>query len=326
MTKIVFDSATLPSHLDDAAKFRIWHELLSDLTCSFELSRPEDKRLSLLFECAPFGDVQVGMFRGTLTGVERTRQAIAIDGSEAYSLGVNLAPTDLVISQNGRELVLGPGCFVLFSHFEAWKWNGPADAAFITWNTSRAKLAELVADPESLIATPLDGQSEAFRHLRNYTGFLLGSDPVVENGQIADLIGSTLLNLMTLGIGSEGDAAEVARMHGLRAARLREILSKIRQRFADPAFSSEEVAGSLGLSQRYINDLLHETGSSLAERVLELRLQKARAMLADRRHHQLKVSEIAYACGFNEVSYFNRCFRRRFGATPTTARNGQQAV
>lgn len=173
---------------------------------------------------------------------------------------------------------------------------------------------------------PLDGKSEAFRHLRNYTGFLLGSNPSVENAQIADLVGSTLLNLMTLGIGCEGDAAEVAQLRGLRAARLREILSQIRQRFAYPAFSSEEVAGSLGLSQRYINDLLHETGTSLAERVLELRLQKALAMLADLRHNGLKVSEIAYACGFNEVSYFNRCFRRRFGATPTAARNGHQAV
>jgi AraC-like DNA-binding protein len=45
-------------------------------------------------------------------------------------------------------------------------------------------------------------------------------------------------------------------------------------------------------------------------------------MLADRQHDKRKVSEIAYACGFNEVSYFNRCFRRRFGATPTEFRSG----
>jgi AraC-like DNA-binding protein len=34
----------------------------------------------------------------------------------------------------------------------------------------------------------------------------------------------------------------------------------------------------------------------------------------------MRVSDIAYACGFNEVSYFNRCFRRRFGASPTQMR------
>jgi transcriptional regulator GlxA family with amidase domain len=48
----------------------------------------------------------------------------------------------------------------------------------------------------------------------------------------------------------------------------------------------------------------------------ELRLQKARGLLADPRHDLLKVSDIALACGFNEVSYFNR----RFGASPTQHR------
>jgi AraC-like DNA-binding protein len=53
---------------------------------------------------------------------------------------------------------------------------------------------------------------------------------------------------------------------------------------------------------------------------LELRLQKARSMLVGTHHDHMKVSDIALACGFNEVSYFNRCFRRCFGASPTEHR------
>jgi AraC-like DNA-binding protein len=45
-------------------------------------------------------------------------------------------------------------------------------------------------------------------------------------------------------------------------------------------------------------------------------------MLISRQHDRLKVSEIAYACGFNEISYFNQAFRRRFGASPTQFRGG----
>ena len=33
-----------------------------------------------------------------------------------------------------------------------------------------------------------------------------------------------------------------------------------------------------------------------------------------------RIGDIAFACGFNDLSYFNRCFRRRFGLTPTAAR------
>ena len=32
------------------------------------------------------------------------------------------------------------------------------------------------------------------------------------------------------------------------------------------------------------------------------------------------VRDIAFDCGFNDLSYFNRCFRRRFGLTPSAAR------
>ena len=46
---------------------------------------------------------------------------------------------------------------------------------------------------------------------------------------------------------------------------------------------------------------------------MELKLCKARDMLAGA--SPLKIIEIAYACGFGDISYFNRCFRRRFGAS-----------
>jgi AraC-like DNA-binding protein len=51
---------------------------------------------------------------------------------------------------------------------------------------------------------------------------------------------------------------------------------------------------------------------------LELRLRKAADLLA--RASERRISDIAFDCGFNDLSYFNRCFRRRFGLTPTAAR------
>ena len=53
-------------------------------------------------------------------------------------------------------------------------------------------------------------------------------------------------------------------------------------------------------------------------RLLELRLRKAAQLLA--RPAGRRISDIAFDCGFNDLSYFNRCFRRRFGLTPTAAR------
>jgi len=129
-----------------------------------------------------------------------------------------------------------------------------------------------------------------------------------------------LVDLIGLALGARGDPAEIAVTRGLRSARLHDILSTIKSGFHDPAFSSLSVAQRLGLSRRYVNDLLAESGSSFAERVLEMRLHKARTLLMDAAHDRLKVSEIAWRCGFNEVPYFNRRFRLRFGMTPTDLR------
>ena len=162
------------------------------------------------------------------------------------------------------------------------------------------------------------------RHLGRYIDFLLGSGEIADDPQLSERISATLLDLVALSLGTNGDSANIAQMSGLRAARVQEILADIKANFADPAFSPQTVALKLGLSPRYVQDLLQETGTSFTDRVVELRLQKARAMLADVRHGRLKVSDIAFASGFGNVSYFNQVFRRRFGASPTQFRGGKR--
>jgi AraC-like DNA-binding protein len=43
-------------------------------------------------------------------------------------------------------------------------------------------------------------------------------------------------------------------------------------------------------------------------------------MLTDRRYLHLQIIDVALAVGFNDVSHFNRMFRRRFGDTPSGVR------
>jgi AraC-like DNA-binding protein len=109
-------------------------------------------------------------------------------------------------------------------------------------------------------------------------------------------------------------------MRGIRAARLADILAKIKTEFSDPSFSSAALAQQLGLSRRYVNELLAENGLSFSESILELRLHKAMTMLTDAANDKSKISEIAWSCGFNDVGYFNRRFKTFFGGAPSDFR------
>ena len=142
------------------------------------------------------------------------------------------------------------------------------------------------------------------------------TDPAVLNS-----IGNHLTDLVGLALGPTRDAAEQVENGGLKSARLDAVLRAIASNYANPEFSVADVAARLKLSVRYVQDILHETGIGFSERVLELRLQEACNLLSRAHITNRKVSDIAFSCGFNNLSYFHRAFRRRFGVTPAGARS-----
>jgi len=64
---------------------------------------------------------------------------------------------------------------------------------------------------------------------------------------------------------------------------------------------------------------------SIASRfVLERRLARAHRMLTDLRLAQRSISSVAFEVGFGDLSYFNRAFRRCYGATPSEVRRSAE--
>ena len=84
--------------------------------------------------------------------------------------------------------------------------------------------------------------------------------------------------------------------------------------------SAAAIATLLGVTPRYIHLLLEETGRSFTHHLLERRLKAAAALLRDPRQFDCKITDIATEAGFTELSYFNRAFRRHYGATPSDVR------
>ena len=59
------------------------------------------------------------------------------------------------------------------------------------------------------------------------------------------------------------------------------------------------------------------TNKSISEYIIDIRLGHAARLLAD---STMAVVEICYHCGFNNISNFNRIFKKRKGCTPTEFR------
>lgn len=313
MAKVVFSADQLPVDLDDDARLARWCDVYRDTVCNFDVSRLDTVPFSSTYEFVAVDDIAVVRYDGTMGRVARGRSHIAADSSESIFLSFN-GDVPFAVGARGTVHTFAPHqAKVLLS-------GEPAEARYrlpANWSglmLPADEMRALVRNPEDLAYRPIDPDNEALAHLRRYVGFL-SEEPALD-AAVTGPVRRVLLDLLALALGGSRDAMEAARFRGLKAARLQQILAIIRAGYAEPSFSAETVAGSLRLSANYIQKLLYETGSTFTDRVLELRLQKAQAMLSRPGRRHAKVSEIALECGFNDVSYFNRCFRRRFGAPP----------
>jgi AraC-like DNA-binding protein len=317
--RIVFSSDELPDGLNNRARLSLWRDLYAERFGACDAYCDPERPFMARSEIALFGDVGFAQFEGTIDRFVRTQQQVASDpAGDMFFLGFNRGRSGALIAHRSREVMFAPRGAVFMNGSEPTDTTGPAldPWAWLSVSLPRAQLLNVVPNAEDLVMSKFDIDAPAMRHLRRYLDILQELDAAASGSLLGERIGTIIFDLVALALGANGDSAEIARMRGLRAARTREILVEIDRYFTSADFTSGKIAQKLGLSRRYVNDLLAETGVNFTERVIELRLQKTLSMLADPRYDRLRVSEIAEAAGFNEVSYFNRCFRRRFGASP----------
>jgi AraC-like DNA-binding protein len=319
MPKVDYSSDQLPVHLSDKARFMLWRDIWLEQLGAAEIKHADDKPFATSSRNVMLGNLGVSRFRTTTNHYVRTRKHVANDRDDIY-IGFYRSPKPQIWSAGNRDLTMKNGSVMAYNIAQPCSSFTDGVTSWVMASIPRAQILKVVPHADDRAVTTLDRSDPIVRHLEHTIDFLLNADEVHESPPLMQHAETMLADLIALALGARGEEAHVAQTRGLRAARLRELLSIIEARFADPSLSPAAIADSLGLSDRYVRDLLFESGKTFSERVLELRLHKARVMLSDVRSDTLKISEIAMACGFNEVTYFNRRFRARFGCSPTQYR------
>ncbi|KAF1301862.1 response regulator transcription factor [Enterococcus sp. JM9B] len=86
--------------------------------------------------------------------------------------------------------------------------------------------------------------------------------------------------------------------------------------YSEKNLALNTVAARLFVSDTYLSrQMKKELGYSFSEYLIQLRIQKAKELLAD---HQLlySISEIATKVGYEDPHYFSRIFRKKVGVSP----------
>jgi AraC-like DNA-binding protein len=182
-----------------------------------------------------------------------------------------------------------------------------------------ALLSPYIAGIEDAFGRRIPAQTPAMRLLRHYLGMVEALDHTDER-DVAIRAASHMRDLIALAVGATRDGAAIADADGARAARLRAVKSDIFHHLGSAALSIDDIAARHRLPVRYIQRLFEATGTTFTEFVLGERLSQAHRQLTDLRYADRAIGTIAFDCGFQHLSYFNRAFRARFGASPSDIR------
>jgi AraC family transcriptional activator of tynA and feaB len=123
---------------------------------------------------------------------------------------------------------------------------------------------------------------------------------------ICDLLGALLASSDLLSYSSHNEKV------------YKRVCNIVKSQFSNPGIRPSDVASEAGISLRYLQKLFTRRGTTCSRFILSLRLVQAERLLHLRKLNKSgqPLTDIAYACGFQDYPHFARTFRLRFGRSP----------
>ena len=247
----------------------------------------------------------------------RTREWMA-DGLDDFAMAVNLGGR-YVVRQGEQEIALGDGEATLFSMGRLCSLMHWPPGHLLALRFPRSQITPRITGADDVCMRPIRAGTQALKLLTSYVG-IAQDGATVASLELRQAFANHVYDLIALAAGATRDAAEVAHGRGLRAARLHAIKRDIARHLDQPDLSVAALAMRHGCTPRFVQRLFETEGTTFTDYVLAQRLARAHRLLSDPRLAGEKISAVAYDAGFGDVSYFNRVFRRRFGASPSDVR------
>jgi len=187
----------------------------------------------------------------------------------------------------------------------------PVGAVVLT--VARARLSTGFADLKPLMFQPVPVDPPLRSLFSAAVAHVLAAAPVLDpHGVAHHLLGLAELVLRSA-LRSELDRVDAV------ASRRRDAVEYMREHLSDPTLGADRVADALFISRRRLYQLFDD-GQGVSERIRGLRIDRAKALLADPAKAARGIGEIARDCGFVSAAHFSRTFRQVVGRTPSEFR------
>ncbi|MBQ8894638.1 MAG: helix-turn-helix transcriptional regulator [Clostridia bacterium] len=224
----------------------------------------------------------------------------------------------IYIQKGGFSLTLDGKVYTLSAGDAAWIGEGIIHGGFPENSIYQC----LVFDLHALMNnTPLCARSAAAftADPRSHTAVFKAGSP--ESGLIGQVFAAqnewTLIGLIWQLMGSLMGQKERPLPHPRQVKQLKDVLAFIRDHYEEP-ITLAQLAQEAGMAPRYFCRAFSAmTGKTPIAYLNYYRIEQAgeRLLLTDER-----ITDIAFACGFNDAGYFTKAFIKQKGVSPSTFR------
>ena len=293
--------------------FECWHEVLNQRVAPMRYERVGDEPALGEMSAKMIGDAPLMELLCGGARASRTRSEIARSSDHFYALVVQTDGTTC-ITVRGEDVPLRRGDIFLGDtmHELALDLERPCQHLIVKlpppWIEAR------VARPDLFFGTILRDRPVS-RLLASYlvNGFQMADEL---SPAVAEMFAQHTVDLLTQAL-VETQSDPTTPSDAWRAAIFLRARRLIMLNLGDSNLSPDRIAAQLHVSKRTLERIFAAHDDTVMRRVYEERVRQAARLLATPAAAHRSVTEIAFACGFQDSAHFTRTFAARNGITPS---------
>jgi AraC family transcriptional regulator, positive regulator of tynA and feaB len=296
-------------------QFGFWREVLCEAYVALNPVRPRRGGFSGSVSATMVADINVTRLLTEQHIVDRGPAEIRRTPLEYYFVNMQVQGEALA-RQRGREVIVRPHEFYIVDSTEPYHLDLRTAPEIFSYRIPKRILDPLLKSPVDATAirvsreTPMGAVAVDFLQSVTQQASTL---PVSGHEAMARM----MAELVALSLGRSATAEESAGATTQRAVFL-SVRKYIDDNLHDPALSIASVCRRFRISPRNLHRAFEASEMTFGELVRAKRLDRSARELSQ--FPERAVSSVAFSCGFNDVSYFNRSFRKRFETSPTEYR------
>jgi AraC-like DNA-binding protein len=298
----------LTKRLSSDAPFGTWADALASAFVQLEPRKVAEVPFEGTIVRKEAGPVSVARVTATSHRVLRMPTHIARSSENIVFVNLQLSG-NARYTQRQHEQICGPGDLAVVDTTQPFEILNAHNFQIFCFVMQKTDLPDSLLDRPKMNFSKTEIGRAFTRTLAGYAELSLNAQRTPEVGTLS---GNHLINLISQ---AHSLVAQEKAEGAFVPALLLMMLDHIEDHFNDPALSAASLARKFRCSARYVHTLFSTTGRPVGDHISEKRLLFCSRNLLNRQSPRT-IAELAYSAGFQDVSYFNRLFKRTFGMTP----------